>query len=602
MRTWIPLTLFIVCLTAPLKADTSINSRQRLLEDGIDQTHVAVGAFVKDLAFVTCDGNSHRVVNARATALVFLSTSCPLAKRYTQRLNRLDQTFASRGVKLVGVFANSEDTVDSINQHAEKMKFSFPIAKDDYAYLATRVGASMTPQAVVIDEDGSIRYRGAIDDNRYENRVKNTYLADALSSVLSDERLQVPQTKTLGCSIHLASANDVGQVTYSEHIARILNDNCANCHRTGQVAPFSLTSYSDAKTWATEINHYTQARLMPPWKAEPGFGDFEHVKRLTEQQLTLMQRWADEGAAQGPIERTPPPPLFNDEWTNGKPDFVVQMLQEYTIAAEGEDVYRHFIVPTNFEHDMYVEATDVIPGNRQTVHHVIAYVDTSGRARELDAEDPGPGYTRFGDVGFEPVSMLGGWAPGIQPSTSPAGTGFWLPKGADIVLQVHYYRTGVEEKDRTKVGLYFTDHPKPVAIDMGVAINTKFVIPPGEEHYQVNAAWLIEEPVYAISVLPHMHLLGKEMKVTATLPNGTVEPLIWIKDWDFNWQNSYRYRKPLYFPKGTKVEVVSYFDNSNENPNNPHDPPKPVGWGEKTTDEMCIAFVEYLSASKWQPK
>jgi hypothetical protein len=353
--------------------------------------------------------------------------------------------------------------------------------------------------------------------------------------------------------------------------------------------------------WATEINHYTKARLMPPWKATPGFGTFQHERRLSDEQIKLIDRWVNSGTPEGPPAALPPAPQFSDEWVLGEPDVVLEMPEEYTIGPEGEDDYRHFIVPTSFDRDMYVIATDVIPGNRQTVHHVIAYTDTSGKARELDAADPGPGYTRFGEVGFEPASSIGGWAPGSRPHVAPEGTGLWLPKGADVVLQVHYYRTGAPEKDRTKVGLYFSEHPNPVAIQSGVAINHDFTIPPGEKRHQVEATWEVEEPIYAISAFPHVHLLGQEMKVTAALPDGKTLPLVWIKDWDFNWQGAFRFRAPLYFPKGTKVDVVSYFDNSSENPNNPQDPPQPVGWGEKTTDEMCIAFVGFLKASEWQP-
>jgi hypothetical protein len=278
------------------------------------------------------------------------------------------------------------------------------------------------------------------------------------------------------------------------------------------------------------------------------------------------------------------------------------MPEEYRVGPEGEDDYRHFIIPTSFDRDLFVEAIDVQPANRKTVHHVIVYVDTSGKARELDAADPGPGYTRFGDVGFEAASMLGGWAPGTQPAVLPEGTGRWLPKGGDIVLQVHYYRTGAWETDRTRCGLYFSESPSPKRVHTALAINNKFTIPPGEKRYEVRAEWKVKEPVYALAVFPHMHLLGREMKVTATLPDGSVLPLIWIKDWDFNWQTNYFFKDMLYFPAGTVVEEVSYFDNSSDNPNNPHDPPQPVGWGEKTTDEMSIAFVDVLRASDYSPE
>ena len=575
---------------AALAGDLDINSGHKLLEHSASSSGIApIGRSLAGTTFRDSAGKAHAIGSDRPTAFVFLSTSCPLAKRYTQRLNRLAEEFG-RNTAIVGVFPNEEDSAESVTTHAQAMKFEFPVVKDSNGYLATRLGASMTPQAVLCDELGVIRYRGAIDDNRYENRVKQNYLRDAMIAIRDGEQIERTETKSLGCSIHLAKPAEIGDVTYTQHVARILQDNCQDCHRPGQVAPFSLTNYAEAKTWATEIAAYTEARLMPPWKAAPGFGSFKHERRLTDDQIALVKRWVAGGAPQGPKDELPPSPTFNDQWALGEPDFIVEMPEEYTIGPEGEDDYRHFIIPTSFDKPMFVEASDVIPGNRKTVHHVIAYVDVSGKARELDAADPGPGYTRFGDVGFEPASGLGGWAPGSIPAKTPEGTGFWLPPGGDIVLQVHYYRTGVEEKDRTKMGLYFTKHPKPVPIRMGVAINHEFVIPAGESRHKVEATWKVEEPVYATSVAPHMHLLGKEMKVVATMPDGRVEPMVWIKDWDFNWQGSYQFKQPMHLPAGTKVEVVSYFDNSSDNPNNPNSPPKPVGWGEKTTDEMCIAF------------
>jgi hypothetical protein len=308
---------------------------------------------------------------------------------------------------------------------------------------------------------------------------------------------------------------------------------------------------------------------------------------------------------EGDLADLPPAARFNDQWSLGQPDLIVEMPDAYKIGPEGEDDYRHFIIPVTLDRDQYIEAIDVQPGNRATVHHVIAYVDTSGKARELDAADPGLGYTRFGDVGFDPVSMLGGWAPGQRPSPLPQGTGLWLPKECDVVLQVHYFRTGVWETDRTRVGLYFSKSTKPIRAHYGVALNNKFTIPPGESNYRVEGRLPgkgLKEPIWLISVYPHMHLLGKQIQVTAIYPDGKELPLILIKNWDFNWQSPYFFKEPHYLPAGTQMQVVSYFDNSAANPNNPHDPPKPVGWGEKTTDEMCLSFFTYLKAADYSPQ
>lgn len=595
------LLCFVLFAATACGDEFEINKKQRLLETGANSSTL-LGERLPQLAFHDLEGNTVRVADEKATAFVFLSTSCPMAKRYTQRLNRLREAFSSQGVALYGIFSNHEDDREGIAKHATQMSFEFPVAKDVNGYLATKLGAKMTPQAVVVDRLGMVRYRGAIDDNRYENRVRQHYLREALTAICSDQEVDAKETKSLGCSIHLPKREQDSEVNYTQHVARILQDNCQSCHRPGQVAPFSLTDYDEARTWANEIRHYTKARLMPPWKAAPDFGKFHGDRSLKASDIQLIEQWVQGGTPQGPVEAMPPAPRFADTWALGTPDLIVEMPEEYTIGPEGEDDYRHFIIPTNFDKDMFVRASDVIPGNRQTVHHVIAYVDTTGVARQLDAKDPGPGYTRFGDVGFEASSVVAGWAPGVAPKPTPDGTGFWLPKGGDIVMQVHYYRTGREERDRTKLGLYFCESSDTKVISSGVAINTKFKIPPGANRHKVEAAWHVDEDRYAISVAPHMHLLGKEMKVVAKLPNGDVLPMIWIKDWDFNWQGSYEFEEPLFLPKGTSVQATAYFDNSPENPNNPNTPPKAVGWGEKTTDEMCIAFVACVKAKEWQPK
>ncbi|MEM9659628.1 MAG: redoxin domain-containing protein, partial [Planctomycetota bacterium] len=421
--------LLAVVAAAPAAAEPLINARHRLLEDLGGDGATRMASRVGDLAFNDVEGQTRRVDEKPAACLVFLSTSCPLAKRYTQRLNRLHEAFADSGIGIYGVFSNAEDDRGEVIAHAEKMGFAFPVVKDSNGYLARRVGAAMTPQAIVVDQQGVIRYRGAIDDNRYENRVKDRYLQDALTALRDGLPIVITETKSLGCSIHLPKASDVEKPTFTQHVARILQDNCQSCHRDGQVAPFAIANYDEARTWATEINAYAQARLMPPWKPAADFGQFLHDRRLTDDDLALLERWVEAGAPEGPRSAAPPAPKYNDQWALGEPDYVLEMPEEYVIAPEGEDDYRHFIVPTDFETDRFVKASDIIPGNRQTVHHVILYVDTSGKARELDAADPGPGYTRFGDVGFEPASGLGGWAPGTTPRSGAAGNRLLVAEG-----------------------------------------------------------------------------------------------------------------------------------------------------------------------------
>lgn len=590
------------CLDAA-NPDSSISPGHNVLQEQIKTTTIPIGAKLDSLAFHDIDGNVFRLADQQngLSVFVFMSTKCPLAKRYTQRLNRLHESYAAMGVHVLAVFPNSDETNEGVKNYAAEVGYPFRVVRDVNGYLAKRLGATMTPQVFVVDKDSTLRYHGAIDDNRYETRVKEHFLTSAVDAVLSGDAVDRPTTRAMGCTIHFAKFASKGSVTYSGHIARILQDNCQSCHRDGQVAPFSLTNYEEALSWATEIKAYTHKRLMPPWKAAPGFAKFKNDASLTEEEIALIAKWVEGGAPQGDPKDMPPAPKFHDTWAYGEPDLIVEMPDEYIVGPEGEDDYRHFIIPYEHFEDRYVETIDVQPGNRNTVHHVLAYIDTSGEARKLDAADPGPGYTRFGDVGFEPAPTIGGWAPGNLPLKTPRGSGRWLPKKCDIVLQVHYYRTGVEERDRTKVGIYFSKAARPVPVAVKLAINQEFTVPAGERNYEVRAEYDVEASSYLFRVVPHMHMIGETMKVTAHRPDGTTIPVIRIDDWDFNWQQSYQFQEFQYLPAGTKVKVVATFDNSAANPNNPNSPPQDIGWGEKTTDEMCIAFLAMLQEAEYDP-
>ena len=248
-------------------------------------------------------------------------------------------------------------------------------------------------------------------------------------------------------------------------------------------------------------------------------------------------------------------------------------------------------MPTHLEKDQYVSAVEYRPGNRRVVHHVLAYVDTSGKARERDASEPGPGYTCFGGPG-EPIhGGLGGWVPGNLPSQLDEGIGRSLPRQSDIIIQVHYHPRGKTETDRTRIGLYFARKPVKQIIHAAAALNPGPELPPGKSNIEIKAAWPVPVDMVAHAVTPHMHLLGRDMLMSVKFPDGRVQDLIKIDDWDFNWQYTYNFEKPLDLPKGSVLNVVAHYDNSSSNPRNPNKPPKLVKWGEATTDEMCIGFI-----------
>ena len=641
MKQHLPILLLILALpfTGHTASEYAITKKHRVIQEAsLQPSDVPIGAKISHLTFTTLRGDTHNLDTLTAQGPVvftFLATECPVAQRYTMRLKRLHAEFSPKNTTFVAVYANENDSEDDVKNYIAKADYPikrgevanlasgdvddsikrgevtnlasgdvglFPVVKDTTGKLARALGATMTPQAILVDTTHTVSYRGAIDDNRYEPRVKHHYLRDALLATHTGTPIPVQETPAFGCTLHLPETDLHAEITYSQHIAPVLQKNCQTCHRQGEVAPFTLTDYSDAKAWATEIAEYTQARLMPPWKPASGYGDFKNERQLTDTEIQMIAHWVESGAPAGDLDAVPPAPQFPEGWALGEPDWIAEMPVEYEIEPEGEDEYRQFIIPTNFETDMYVQAVDVQPGNSKTVHHVIAYLDVNGEARKLDAQDPKPGYVTEGTgPGFDSAGTVGGWAPGVTPSVLPEGVGYLLPKGADIVMQVHYYRTGHLERDRSRLGVYFSKTATTTKLHIGDATNSDFVIPAGEAWYEVLASKNFKKDVYLLATMPHMHLLGRDMRLVATTPSGEKHNLIWIQDWDFNWQDIYHYREPIFLPAGTRVDLVSHFDNSSENPANPHDPPVPVGWGEKTTDEMCIGFLYYVKASEFSP-
>ncbi len=396
------------------------------------------------------------------------------------------------------------------------------------------------------------------------------------------------------CLVPARAGSDGEPVTWSNQVSRLVQEHCQGCHRPGEVGQFSLATYADARRRRDRVLKMVESREMPPWKPVPGFGEFVGSRRLADRDVELIRAWVAAGAPEGDPRDLPPPRRFPDTWAHGTPDAVLAPAEAYEVPSGDRDVYRCFVIPTAFPEDRYLSAVEFVPGNRKVVHHVLTFVDTQGRAEALDRAEPGPGYTCFGGAGFRPQGSVGGWAPGSPPTVMPDGVGMLLPAGAHVVVQVHYHnRTGAPQTDRTRIGLHFARTQVDKRFRSVPILNQGFVIPAGAERHEVRASWTVPPAwnVHATGVFPHMHLLGREMTVTATRPDGTVVPLIRIDDWDFHWQGGYDYVRPVPLPGGTRVDVVAVFDNSAANRRNPNKPPKDVGWGEGTADEMCIAFL-----------
>lgn len=399
----------------------------------------------------------------------------------------------------------------------------------------------------------------------------------------------------LASATALAGSSASTSVTFTRDIAPIVFNNCTACHRPGEVAPFALMNYADVSRHSHEIADLTQSRQMPPWKPADGFGDFVGSRRLSQGQIELIQQWVKAGKPQGNPADLPAIPQFKSGWMLGEPDMIVRMPEPFTLQADGPDQYRVFPIPLHLDHDVYVSAVEFRASNPKIVHHSLLYLDNSGTARALEAESAHkPGYARTGSPGFVPSGGLGGWAPGVSPRFLPDGVGRPIKAGADLVLHTHFHPSGKIEKEQSVVGLYFTKKvPDKVLISMPHGTN-RLNIAPGDNHYVVENTFTVPANVELAGIFPHAHLLCKEIKVTAALPDGTIEPLIWIKDWDWNWQDFYQYSHVVQIPRGTKVTQEFVYDNSAENPHNPSSPPQRVHYGEQTKDEMSLVFYQIL--------
>jgi hypothetical protein len=427
------------------------------------------------------------------------------------------------------------------------------------------------------------------DVNAHDERMRPRIL------VLLALALAVPAAAKQRAARHPATPAPVHGPTFSNEVVRILQQHCQTCHHEGDIAPFPLVTYADAKPYAPLIKFMTQTREMPPWKPSQGCGEFEGERRLSQHEIDTLTQWADHGAPEGDRAQLPAPLEFSSAWRLGEPDMVLRNAEPYT-PPHGTDTYRCFTIPTNLTSAAYVRAVDTHPGDRETVHHLISFIDTTGASIALDEADPGPGYTCFGGPGFNTVGTLGGWAPGSPPLEMPENVGFELPAGSRIVLQVHYHphHGNHAMPDQTEFGVYFAETKPAKSMLIIPLINDTFTIPPHDANYRVDAVWPIRTPfpLKLWLIAPHMHLLGRKMTVEMT-PQGSTQPqcLIDIQDWDFNWQGAYRYKTPVDIPANARVSLTAWYDNSANNPLNPNDPPKPVSWGEQTTDEMCIAFL-----------
>jgi peroxiredoxin len=528
----------------------------------------------------------------KAVVVVFLGTECPVNNAYLPRLSELCRAYAPRGVQFLGVNSNCQDTPDRVALHAREHDLPFPVLKDAGNVVADGFAARRTPEAFVLGSGGTVLYRGRIDDQfgvgfRRPAPTRRD-LALALDAVLAGKPVESPQTEAPGCLIaRVRKPVASGRYTFSKHVAPVLQQHCQECHRPGQVGPMALLSYDDALAWSEMIREVVDERRMPPWHADPRFGHFRNDRRLSEPDRQALLGWVDDGCPRGDAADLPPPRPFAEGWTIGKPDVVFTMKQTARIPARAKDgiPYQYFIVETNFPEDRWVQAAEARPGNRSVVHHIIVYVQDRKLKDQTDHPD-GVGH-----------GMIVAFAPGDLPVVCPPGTAKKLPRGARLLFQMHYTPNGVAQTDRSSVGLVFAKEPPRREVLTRSIADEGLTIPPGAAAHEVKAAMTFAGDVELLSLMPHMHLRGKDFTYRVVYPDGRRDMLLSVPRYDFNWQSNYRLARPLRLPAGTRVECMAHYDNSSANRNNP-DPRKTVRWGDQTWEEMMIGFVDYTPVGR----
>jgi hypothetical protein len=392
----------------------------------------------------------------------------------------------------------------------------------------------------------------------------------------------------------------LAQPTFHKDVEPIMQAKCQQCHRPNDIAPFALLTYDDASTYAFDIRAQVGTKVMPPWKPVPGIGSFRNSYALTDAERQTILDWVGAGAPEGdPADAPAPLPSNDSPWQLGQPDMILN-LPQFTPSTTLPDTYRCFSMPANVANDVYLNAAQALPGATQEVHHILIYMDDTGESLQYEGKDGQPGYDCFGSVGLQSLSAgsyLGSWVPGSRVQRLDPGLGFLLKGNSRVVVQVHYHPSGRPSTDQTSLGFYLAPagsvQHRMLAIPV---VNTDFTIPPEASSYPVTATMSIPTILGPISgkivqVGPHMHLLGRQIAIDLVHADTSITPLIYIDNWDFNWQSMYTLTDQLPFISGDTIRVSSVFDNSDGNPKNPNNPIVPVSWGEGTTDEMVVGYV-----------
>ena len=553
------------------------------------------GDRVENFRLLDQKGSSHELFYySDQKALVFLvqGNGCPIARLAAPRFQELKDLYSDRDVEFFMFNSNLQDDRLSIREEAKEYGYDLRILIDETQIIGESLKLSRTGEVFVIDpKTWTVVYTGALDDRlTYENQKKEAsehYLKNSIEDILEDRTVQLPVTDSLGCLINFPNKREKTiqtSISYSEDIAPMLLENCTVCHRKGGVGPWAMTDYNMVKGFSLMMREVVRTKRMPPWHADPLFGQFSNDRSLNNKEIQTLVHWIEAGAPRG--EGADPlleASISQSEWSNeeelGPPDHIIS-IPSTEIPSTGVVDYQYKFVKNTVGKDVWVKAAEILPGDKAVLHHVITSFG------ELETRGP-----RKGKLKYRDRKGLRGYAPGINSNPYPDGGGIFLPANVAFEFQMHYTPVGRATVDETRMGIWFSEERPEHEIFSMIVLNPSIRIPAGSKEHKESASKVVSKDALLYSVLVHAHYRGKKMVVTAYYPNGSTEVLLSVPNYDFNWQTSYDLEKPKFIPAGTTLIQHQWWDNSAQNLANP-DPTVDVTWGDQSFEEML--FGAYL--------
>jgi mono/diheme cytochrome c family protein len=574
----------------PANEDPSFKEAPQFLKGG----EHGVGRMVEDLVLKTLDGGEIKlsaVAGKNGLVIALFSSSCPISGKLAPETVRLESDLKGQGVNLLLVNAPPGQKNDEITKFIAERGLKSQVALDADGKLAQTLAATTTTEVFLLDATRTLFYRGALNDQYglgySKEQPQHHYLRDAVAVMLSGEPAEIAATSAPGCALDLPVKNAVAStdVTYHRDIARIMQANCVECHHEGDVGPFALDSFDAVVEHAGMIRKQVERGAMPPWFAAPLEGSthspWSNDRSLSERDRTDLLAWLASDRPKGDVADAPKPRQFPTEWSIGKPDVIIAAARSISIKAEGTMPYQHVTVTTDFPEDHWVRGYEILPTERQVVHHVIVSVFEKGRKVRGGGDEGGEGY-------------WAAYVPGNTKQVYPEGFARKLPAGATVSFQIHYTPNGKAVQDTMRMGLLFAKEPPKYIVHTTALPNARISIPAGAANHVETAQRKLPADINAMAWMAHMHVRGKAFKFEAVSPDGKTETLLDIPRYDFNWQLRYDYAMPRFLPRGTTIKITAVFDNSTGNPANP-DPTKNVRWGQQTFDEMMIGYLEHYT-------